>query len=670
MDSDNHIQNISVQTGSVQGCTLGGLICSFAYLEMTKSLGAMVGDGTSVFFVDDGNVATDCPRMLQAITYIKEIGPQGGYDMHSGKGGLLMSARGSFLLALLDKQKYIAVSDLESNLIKIHPDDARIDDVNDAAIHGVDLELLQFEREMIMVEREKQCGVTVLGVFKGSNAYIREQMSGKLEDWKQQALKLESVENHQYRYCLLRYCFIPKIDHWLRNMDTQHTIPTANGFDLLKKKIMLSILEKPEISEDTWKLCRFVSSMGGLGLRHAVMTAYVGRTAAKIDVYSYMLVRRLNFATLVIMWNSTLLTTITFIASAASREDKVVELDVQKIQQLRRSADPEDVDMKSTQSMLSKMVDEAKHFNLIRGLIDSNETNKAAWLVSTECPNGTAAAHINCIPNNSSRSFPNPVFTVLMCLRLFLDISGLPTRCSCNSRKRNQRGERALIDSRGHHLISACPSLAFGIQAHNAMVRILQSIAQAAGYHVKREPQEAFSLVSDNLTLPVAERQAAAKLRPDLETTGEPCNFDKVTYDVSATSPVPTAGASLSKAFAVVPDRASKARVHEKNAKYREIASKCRKGFEPIVIETTGRMIQSSFLRMKLLMKNIAGGYKDGILLRRFWMDKFMCAYQYNIAKAIVDMISLQRGQRFIVGNHENRPDLVLEHSGNGLAVR
>ena len=42
----------------------------------------------------------------------------------------------------------------------------------------------------------------------------------------------------------------------------------------------------------------------------------------------------------------------------------------------------------------------------------------------------------------------------------------------------------------------------------------------------------------------------------------------------------------------------------------------------------------------------------------------------YNIAKAIVDMISLQRGQRFIVGNHENRPDLVLEHSGNGLAVR
>jgi len=630
----------------------------------------MVGDGTSVFFVDDGNVVTGFQSMLQSIAYIKQIGPQVGYDMHSGKGGLLMSARGSFLLALRDKQKYLEVSGLQLDLIKIHPDDARIDDVNDADIHGVDMALLQFERELIMVERDKQCGVTVLGVFKGTNAYIREQLSSKFEEWKQQALKLELVENHQYRYCLLRYCLSPKIDHWLRNMDTQHTIPTANAFDLLKRKIMLSILEKPEISEETWKLCRFVTSMGGLGLRHAVTTAYVGRTAAKIDVYSHMLVRRPNFATLNIRWNSTLLTTITFIASAASREDKVVELDVQKIQQLRRSADPEDVDMKSTQSMLSKMVDENKHFNLISGLIDSDQTNQAAWFVSQECKNGTAAAHINCIPNNSSRSFTNQVFTVLMCLRLFLDISGLPTRCSCNSRKKNQRGERALIDVKGHHIISACPSLAFGIQAHNAMVRILQSIAQAAGYHVKREPQEAFSLISDNVTLPVAERQAAAKLRPDLETTGEPGNFDKVTYDVSATSPVPTAGASLSKAFAVLPDRASKARVLEKNAKYRETASKCRKGFEPIVIETTGRMIQSSFLRMQLLMKNIAGGYKDGILLRRFWMDKFMCAYQSHIGKAIVDMIALQRGQRFIVGNHENRPDLVLEHLGNELAGR
>ena len=66
---------------------------------------------------------------------------------------------------------------------------------------------------------------------------------------------------------------------------------------------------------------------------------------------------------------------------------------------------------------------------------------------------------------------------------------------------------------------------------------------------------------------------------------------------------------------------------------------------------------------INVLGKNISGGFRDGALLRRFWLEKLMCTVHQNFANSILDKINLQCGQRFIIGNYENRPDPNLEIS-------
>ena len=74
-------------------------------------------------------------------------------------------------------------------------------------------------------------------------------------------------------------------------------------------------------------------------------------------------------------------------------------------------------------------------------------------------------------------------------------------------------------------------------------------------------------------------------------------------------------------------------------------------------------MHSSSRTFIRSLLKNISGGFRDGALLRRFWLEKLMCTVHQQVANSILDKVNLQCGQRFIIGNYENRPDPNLEIS-------
>jgi succinate dehydrogenase/fumarate reductase flavoprotein subunit len=81
--------------------------------------------------------------------------------------------------------------------------------------------------------------------------------------------------------------------------------------------------------------------------------------------------------------------------------------------------------------------------------------------------------------------------------------------------------------------------------------------------------------------------------------------------------------------------------------------------FHPIIFETTGRVHSESFRFFKIILRNISG-YMDGKLLQAYWLNRISCSYQQQVAISIRDILRKQKGYRFIMGNFENNPEIVL----------
>ena len=236
-------------------------------------------------------------------------------------------------------------------------------------------------------------------------------------------------------------------------------------------------------------------------------------------------------------------------------------------------------------------------------------------------------------------------------------LDGSPVMCNCF--KSIKHGIHTSIDSRGDHCL-CCPRTGFGINNHNGALLVLQQMAQAAGRTAKREPINIFAAARRDPVTAASFTAQQLNSRPDLLIQNLTGRDSKVSLDVSFITPNPS---SLTLAQARIPQRAADLRFNEKNQKYLAISKACRLGFHPIVFETSGRIHSSSLSFIRSLLKNISGGFRDGALLRRFWLEKLMCTVHQNIANSILDKINLQCGQRFIIGNYENRPDPNLEIS-------
>ena len=638
------IQGIRCEEGSQQGCNLGNLLCGMAFLPFILEIAAIILRGGAPssftkFFVDDGNVFCPFEVMLSVLDYILDEGSKFGYRMNLGKSVYLMGYCGSFQTAL-DRKRRLIFRGLSAENIHVHPRDYQ----ENAEFDDVDVS-----------DAVENYGAKVLGSFIGSPEYITRKLDQKLRTLAEEAEKVISCDDLQQRYIFSRYCFDQKINHILRTTDLRLTEEFALKFDTLKKKILCSLLGQFDpfsLPEWVWTQSCLSTTLGGLGLDDSARTryaAYLGSVADCMDTTT----------TIVPGWsNDPILSqnihgALGYIAETSQIDvENPISLTILDVLNMGRVKD-QDVNKIGRQFDLTTMMNRG----VLTRLKSFVSEKHLGWIISSEGP--MSSRFLNVLPKSPSFTFESNEFRVLLNLRLFLDqpdrSEGL--RCDCQ--------KHPVIDNLAHHLTTACPKQAFGINIHNAVCNTLKELANSAGIRAKREQVGAFQ----NIFVPgFTDKQR--NMRPDLSLYDLPMNYRNIILDISTTAPIPIFGnAPFTRDMAAQPQRAAELRYQEKMRKYDAIATANNLKFHPIIFETTGRMHSESFAFITRLLELFNDRYQGGTLLKKYWLDRISCSYQHQVAIAIRDKLRYLKGSRYSQGNYENRVDFIHGSSSVCLPV-
>ena len=235
--------------GVHQGDVFGSWIHCMATLPFVQELANLVGeDGSSKFFIDDGNLSASFTKMAEAFDYVFDEGPKVGYHLKRIKGVYLLGRCEDRAEAVRRKLALIARFHFDPAMIRIHPDNG-----GDKLLYGA----------------------KVLGSYLGSKESIANRLEKKLAELKKEADAITMVGSLQIQYLLLRWCFCQKIIH------LQRTIPPnligtylEPGFTELKKLILNSILGRADgIPPKTFALAELHIHDSGLGLFHSADTS-------------------------------------------------------------------------------------------------------------------------------------------------------------------------------------------------------------------------------------------------------------------------------------------------------------------------------------------------------------------------------------------------------------
>jgi hypothetical protein len=95
--------------GSQQGCNLGNLMCSMAFLPLTSTISTILKtSGFCKAFVDDFTLAGEHTETIEAVKYLLTSGELLGYLTHmKDKGKILIGKCDSLLEAIRRKEEYI-----------------------------------------------------------------------------------------------------------------------------------------------------------------------------------------------------------------------------------------------------------------------------------------------------------------------------------------------------------------------------------------------------------------------------------------------------------------------------------------------------------------------------------------------------------------------------------
>lgn len=638
---DDGIRNIPSREGSQQGCNLGNFMCAMAYISFVLMIIAILaGCGFAKFFVDDGNLVTSFDKMLEVIAYISETGKQFGYIMHFEKGVYLLGKTGSLEIALERKRQLMALG-FASDIIKIHPDDAE----------GASEEDIQ-NLGLISIEHVRRSyGGKALGGFIGHDDYILEQLRIKVAELEAESDRLIEVDDSQQCMLFLKHCFANKANHILRTTYPRLTQEFAARFDHAQKRIFCHVLGG-KYTADTlpdwlWTQCCFSTADGGIGLHDSSRTAHAAFVASMFDCWSEIVETCPDFAQMDIPLTRALRDSLAFISHEASTENVPVHLDHASVLVLKNKRGS-----KGLQHELSQLMSDAGRKRFVASL--ERTPKHLAWFNSVS--NDFASRFLNVLPKGSTFTFEPKEFRVLLNLRLYLDQPDLivGTRCDC---KRRGGGGHPLIDSKCHHCITACNKTAMGIATHNAVLGAISDCARAAGLQTKKEEHGLFERNYDGELTDEQKR-----MRADLTVRGVSGPYNTVVLDVSVTSVIPTSERGVYTLLqAKTPQLAADVRFSAKIAKYGHAATTMGLKFHPIIIENSGRMHAKSLKSIESFVKNMSG-YKDGALLKRYWISRISCTFQQSIARHITDKLRTQQGQRFVRGYYENRVEYALDY--------
>ena len=647
----NHVRNIQSVEGVQQGCPLSSWCYAMVTLPFLKKVAVELNaplNGIVKGFVDDLTIAGPTENLLRTISYIKQEGSFYGYSINFGKGCYLMAQKNDNETAISHFESLVSLG-LKESTIKIHPMNLKIEDGN-------------------MVNYSNY-GTKLLGTHIGSFDYINDQLSDYLNLLQNLKNNLIAFPHLQSRFLLLSNCFCNKINHICRTTRVDLVLPLLKKFEDMQKEILLSILNKKEISDFQWQQCKFSMTNGGLGLRFTQTQAHAAYVASSIISYDDVLYHFPSVDYNVDNFYSAFV--ISF--EALGHDDLQNPFSLPNIMDLQIKH-PNYIQKKLYDSSIKKIyntfienISSASKIPTLENLdspvnefpdvissknIAFNYNNNVylAWIISLQSP--TAGAWLLAVPKFEDFTFSNQEYQTALAVRLHLTINCVTPGLKCNCKS------SPFIDSTCHHLITGCKEGRIRQNHHSVLQHSLSKLFRYCGLKVINEEPDCFKTIdpSDNK-------------RPDISILNSNLlgYSQKLILDISVTSPFTGTetgniqSISLSKARSV--ERAAKIRFQQKQQKYNNCSALHFLDFLPLVFETSGRLHSDGVLFMKRLAE--AGSTLRSIPLDIFInyiYKSFSCLFQKSVAFEINHKLS-----SLLVSNSELSKYSLIDTCGENI---
>jgi hypothetical protein len=420
-----------------------------------------------------------------------------------------------------------------------------------------------------------QSGIKILGIPVGSVDFAREFLQDHNESKAKAMNLLPTMDNKQAALLLLRYCYQPSFNHFLRCLPPSN--PALREGTISHDSKLLDIFQQifslDHLHPSTASQIRLPVSLGGMGLLSSasvVESAFFASTAQALrlmqlrqspdsplhptlqNCQSMENLELVRFAR--VAW--------TIIQLQTSRVPSPITSPPFSVQRML------DLDHKGFQHKLSELV----HQTTLEFILGDVPAATSARIRS--CGGAGSGAFLQAIPVVRGCLMSNTELTIAVKTRLGLDLSVPPGgRCACG---------RAL-DSNGHHFF-LCGHGGDWQSRHTVLCQVWASIIRETGCAVSSEvPVLSLSLPS---TFSEIDSTRFRSRRFDIVSVSCSSNNPSTSADVSITHPV-------SESHVVANSRqdgaAAAVRSAAKRRRYKSISERLGYLFVPLIHETYGR---------------------------------------------------------------------------------
>jgi hypothetical protein len=388
----------------------------------------------------------------------------------------------------------------------------------------------------------------------------------------------------------------------------------------MKSDILLSILNRDNISELNWMQALLPLRLGGLGLMDSPSTAHSAFVAAAITSHDSILSHFPSSAFTTSEFYSSFIESLQFIATNVLPD----KMDLYTLDNLVSNTNTTSFHLQS--GFTNDLMD--KHFNIFNDFLQSKLDHiHLAWFNSVR--QSTSSTFLLATPKNDAFIFNNKDFTTALCLRLHITIPMLSNAQACNCRT------KPFIDPTGHHLVTGCNEFGLRQAHHSAIERTLLQLFQYCGLIVKAEEQNCFYS-------PIYNDQK----RPDISIfNAHLIGYEKkVILDLSVASPLNGAANGtlqpLSRS-AANSFHAANIRTNQKFSKYKTLANNNNLIFIPLIFETSGAIhpLGEKFLK-KVAKVGADLNYIPYHIFYNYIMKTLSCAFHRSISSNLNMRIS------------------------------
>jgi hypothetical protein len=429
---------------------------------------------------------------------------------------------------------------------------------------------------------ESSYGVKILGSYVGSPDYIKARLQEYVEELSKEAEDLIAYPDLQGRWLMFLRCYTKKPYYMFRTITPALTVDLQKSFELLKKKILYSLLcfrPDEELDNIIYNSCNFPIQKGGLGLHdtnEVARSAFVSSMIAFSQSPTGQDLRVSDQILRCIEDDGQLHPLCSYLKSfRMCVQDMKIPYTAQlpdELAVMKNVFDMRNTKEESVQSVFTNLLADRRLVHLK----DHGFTLQyLAWFTSLQ--NETAGKWLEMVPKYGKITMTNLEFQTALRFRLQQSAPNIieGARCDCKYHSR--------IDRCGHHLVSGCNADHKRSELHDLLVVELQSVLRYSGCWSVREEHGCF-----------LENNSNDRKRPDISIYNPiNSNIRKELVDVSITCPIDGCKLGVMKdprnrQTAQTSYRASKATYDNKVRIYGHRATALGFGFQPFIFESSG----------------------------------------------------------------------------------